>query len=158
MLTPTRAPVEVTRPSATRRMRRPPARPVGWRRARRIAVAASALCLIPALVSYVHAIAQSSNSGLGIRTVEWLRDNGARGIVNDVENLYYSLTAPSKGGRARHALPNQPGTAAAAPGVPHRVHHYYRPPRPRPAIQPALPGRGFWHARFVPGGPRPPVL
>src|SRR2546421_4964836 len=123
MLTPTRAPVEVTRPSATRRMRRPPARPVGWRRARRIAVAASALCLIPALVSYVHAIAQSSNSGLGIRMVEWLRDNGARGIVNDVENLYYSLTAPSKGGPALHALPKQAGTAAAAPGVPHRVHH-----------------------------------
>ena len=46
-----------------------------------------------------------SNSPLGIRTVEWLRDNGAAGIVAKVESIYYSLTAPSKGGPTLKALP-----------------------------------------------------
>ena len=40
--------------------------------------------------------------------VEWLRDNGARGLVNRVESIYYSLNAPSTGGPALRALP-QPG-------------------------------------------------
>ena len=49
-----------------------------------------------------------------IRTVEWLRDNGARGLVNQVENIYYSLNAPATGGPALHALPKQAGRRRAA--------------------------------------------
>ena len=35
---------------------------------------------------------------------------------------------------------------------------YYRPPRIRPLIHPALPGEGVWHATFAGGGSNPPVL
>jgi phosphodiester glycosidase len=115
------------------------------------------ICLVPALVSYLGAIAGRSDSGVGIRTVEWLRDNGARGVVDDVENFYYSLTAPTKGGPPLRALPRQSGVIATAPiRIPH-IHHY-RPPNIAPVIHPALPDEGVWHATFAGAGPRPPVL
>src|SRR6516165_4324375 len=79
-----------------------PSRP---RRLRRVALVAAFVALIPALGSYLHTMSQPSNSSFGIRTVEWLRDNGARGLVSQVESIYYSLTAPSKGGPALRALP-----------------------------------------------------
>ncbi|MBV9604559.1 MAG: hypothetical protein JO027_05610 [Solirubrobacterales bacterium] len=118
------------------------------------------LCLVPVLISYVGTIAQRSDSSLGIRTVEWLRDHGARGIVNTVENWYYSLNAPAKGGPALRALPAQSGIFASRTSVAahHRGVHHYRPPRIRPIIHPALPGEGMWHATFAGGGSRPPVL
>ena len=128
-----------------------------------MALIAAALCLIPVVVSYVRAMTQPSDSSLGIRTVEWMRDNGARGLVNGVENFYYSLTAPAKGGPQLHALPAQSGVLADGSSST-RLHttvrriHYYRPPRIAPLIQPALQGEGVWHATFANGGSRPPVL
>ena len=120
---------------------------------------AAGLCLIPALVSYVNALTQPSNSTLGIRTVEWLRDNGARGLVNKVENIYYSLNAPSTGGPAlRCAAQAVRRSRRRRRGQPPHAVHYYRPPRIRPLIHPALPGEGVWHATFADGGSRPPVL
>jgi hypothetical protein len=109
------------------------------------------------LVSYLGALTSRSDSSAGVRTVEWLRDNGARGLVNDVENFYYSLTAPSKGGPALKALPKQSGAVATKPFRVPQIH-YYRPPNIATVIQPALPGEGVWHASFAGGGPRPPVL
>jgi hypothetical protein len=155
MLTPTRDPI--TRPPVPQVRRRPPAPPSGDRkhRLRRIAVGAAVLCLIPVLVSYANVLFEPSNSSLGIRTVEWMRDNGARGLVNTVENIYYSMNAPAKGGPGLKALPNQAGVATA--GGRHRVH-FYRPPRIQPVIHPALPGEGAWRATFADGGSRPPVL
>jgi hypothetical protein len=155
MVTPTKTPVDYPpRALPPRSYRRP--EPRRSRRARRVALAAAVICLIPALVSYAQAIAARSDSSLGIRTVEWLRDNGARGLVTDVENIYYSLTAPSKGGPALRALPKQAGIGPRLATV-HQVH-YYRPPRIRPLAHPALPGEGIWHATFANGGSRPPVL
>jgi hypothetical protein len=128
---------------------------------RRVALAAAALCLIPALISYAKAMAAPSNSSLGIRTVEWMRDNGARWLVNEVESIYYSLNAPAKGGPGLRALPRQAGVAPplVPPRLPHhRRIHVYRPPRIHPVILPALPGEGVWHPTFVGGGLHPPVL
>jgi Phosphodiester glycosidase len=130
-------------------------RPAPARRVRRVALIAAGLCLLPALVSYVQALAQPSNSTIGIRSVEWLRDNGARGLVNKIENIYYSLNAPAKGGPALRALPKQAGLGSAPA---HRVVHYYRPRRIRPVTHPALPGEGVWRATFAAAGSRPPVL
>jgi hypothetical protein len=125
---------------------------------RRVALITAALCLIPVLVSYVGAMGERSDSSLGIRTIEWMRDNGARGLVTTVENWYYSLNAPAKGGPALRALPAQSGVLATRTQLtPHRVHHY-RPAPIKPIIHPALSGEGVWHATFAAGGSRPPVL
>jgi len=63
------------------------------------------LLVLPALVSYAKMLTQPSDSSLSIRTVEWMRDNGARGLVNQIENAYYSLNAQATGGPALRALP-----------------------------------------------------
>jgi Phosphodiester glycosidase len=115
------------------------------------------LCLLPVLVSYVRALTETSDSSIGVRSVEWLRDNGARGLVDDVENFYYSLTAPSKGGPPLKTLPRQSGAVAVIPIRVPRIHHY-RPAKIIPVIHPALPGEGVWHPTFAGGGSRPPVL
>ncbi len=104
-------------------------------------------------------LTQRSDSSLSIRTVEWLRDNGLRGVVNKVESIYYTLNAPATGGPALHSLPALPGAQQAlstAGGRARRVH--YRPPPIKPVIRPALPGEGVWHSTFAGSGNRPPVL
>ncbi len=122
---------------------------------RRALGAVLALALVPVLISYIGMLLQPSNAGLGIRSVEWLREHGAAWLVNDVENVYYSLTAPATGGPALRALPNVGvGEAVLARGR----HVAYRPRAIAPIIVPALPGEGIWHPanRF---GARPdPVL
>lgn len=90
---------------------------------------AAVLLVLPALVSYVNMLTLPSDSSLSIRTVEWLRDNGARGLVNDVENMYYSLNAPATGGPALRALPKQPGVVAARARARARVRAIYHPRR-----------------------------
>jgi hypothetical protein len=158
MLAPTRPSGEYT-PRAIRLNPPPrPPRPSGWPRARRIALIAALICAVPALVSYVAMLGQRSDSSLGIRTVEWLRDHGARGLVNDIENAYYSLTAPAKGGPTLKQLPHQAGVALAPPNLRARKIHVYRPNPIKPLIQPALPGEGMWRATYAHGGARPPVL
>ena len=134
-------------------------------RLRRIATIAATICLVSALVSYVGALMGRSDSSIGIRTVEWLRDNGGRGLVDRVENLYYSLTAPSQGGPPLQALPRQSGAVAVRPvQIPQLTYRQgpriraYRPPPIAPVIHPALPGEGVWHPTFAGGGSRPPVL
>src|SRR5581483_7951578 len=124
---------------------RRPGAPGAATRVRRVALWAALLCLVPVAISYVSMLTQRSDSSLGIRTVEWLRDNGARGLVNRVENIYYSLTGPSTGGPGLKALPALPGAVASAPPAPaarHVVVHRYRPPNIAPVVHPALPGEG----------------
>lgn len=158
MLAPPRGsvPRPQPRPAPTRNPAGEPPTPV--RRLRRIALLTAALCLIPSLVSYAKTLAAPSNSTVSIRTVEWLRDNGARGLVNKVEAVYYSLTAPSKGGPALRALPGQPGVPAAGAGGSHHVRRSYRPPAIRPVIRPALAGEGVWRATLAGSRAAPPVL
>lgn len=130
------------------------ARPVtGIARLRRIALVAVIVALVPVVFSYWVAMGQPSNSSLGIRTVEWLRDNGAAGLVAQIESIYYTLTAPSKGGPALHALPKVGyGGGQAA------VAAEYRPARVHALLHPALPGEGVWHATRPNLEASPPVL
>jgi hypothetical protein len=116
------------------------------------------LCAVPPIVSYAGVVNQTSNSSLGIRTVEWLRDNGARGLVTKVESLYYAANAPSTGGPGLRALPRQPGVASAASGSPPRSAVSYRPPPIRPLIEPALPGEGVWRPTSSASAARSSVL
>jgi hypothetical protein len=126
-----------------------------WRRLRRIFLLAAIACLVPAGISYLGAMGQARNVSLGVSTVEWLRQNGGNSLVSQIENEYYTLTAPSKGGPALHSLP-QVGVAAAAEEG-HDVTAY-RPPNVVPLIHPALPGEGVWKKAAANAGPRPPVL
>jgi Phosphodiester glycosidase len=149
--------------AASARLRPRPARrsvhpgsPGGAVRARRIAIVAALVALVPALFSYLGAVMGTSNAPLGIRTVEWLRDHGAAGIVAEVESVYYSLTAPSKGGPGLKSVPHVGYASAAALAA--KAAAEYRPPRVQPLLTPVLPGEGEWHATR-PGLERePPVL
>jgi Phosphodiester glycosidase len=135
-------------------------RPLAFYRLRRIALVAALVVLIPAAASYLHAMSEPSNSSFSIRSVEWLREHGAAGLVAKVESVYYSLTAPSKGGPTLRALPRvgaagQVGGARSAGGLQGAV---YRPARVEPPIRPALPGEGVWRATRPGLEADPPVL
>ncbi|MHB1859698.1 MAG: phosphodiester glycosidase family protein [Solirubrobacteraceae bacterium] len=126
---------------------------VGFR-ARRIATIASIIVLVPAFFSYAITIATGGNSSISIRSIEWLRTNGGAGFVSSIENFYYSLTAPSKGGAKLKALPHV-GVAVHASQA---AHHSYRPPNIAPLTSPALPEEGVWHSTSRRAGAYPPVL
>jgi hypothetical protein len=155
-----------------RRPRRPNPYDTPWRRVRRVAAVGAAIVLVPALISYAASMLARSDSSVPVRSVEWLRDNGARGLVDRVESFYYSLTAPAKGGPALRRLPKQAGATVAATGsatgTSARTHSstarvrvaipHYEPPAIKPLIAPALPGEGVWRAPFHGLHERPPVL
>jgi hypothetical protein len=133
----------------------------GLGRVRRIAIVAALIVLVPAGFSFLGAVNQTSNSSLGIRAVEWLRDHGGAGLVAQVESIYYSLTAPAKGGPTLHALPRVGYGTAGARGKltgTARVPAEYRPARVTPVLHPALPGEGIWHATRPGLKATPPVL
>jgi hypothetical protein len=123
---------------------------------RRIALLAALVALIPVALSYWGTMSQPSNSSLGIRTVEWLRGNGAAGLVARIESVYYGLTAPSKGGPTLRALPRVGYGTAGAERVTATAE--YRPARVPAPIRPALPGEGVWRATRPGLEADPPVL
>jgi hypothetical protein len=126
-------------------------------RLRRIALVAALIALIPVALSYWGTMSEPSNSSLGIRSVEWLRDNGAAGLVARVESIYYTLTAPSKGGPTLRALPKV-GYGDSS-GTPHlALDTENRPARVESLIHPALPGEGVWHTTRPGLGAEPPIL
>lgn len=124
-------------------------------RLRRVALVAALLALLPAVIGYWHAMSETSNSSLSIRSVEWLRDNGAAGLVASVESLYYTLTAPSKGGPSLHALPRVGYGGATAS---RRSPNAERPVRVPVFFHPALAGEGVWHASRPSLAAHPPLL
>ncbi len=125
-----------------------------WKRARRIFLLAALACLIAAASSYVPAMNAKHNVGLGVSSVEWMRQNGGNSLVSEIENWYYELNAPEKGGRALTSLP-QVGVGTDSPGSRQASN---RPGNVKPLIQPSLPGEGVWRKAAAKAGPRPPVL
>jgi hypothetical protein len=125
---------------------------------RRVATIGALLALIPALISYASTMVQRSDSTFSIRSLEWVTSNGGRGLVNRIESIYYSMTAPSKGGPALRSLPNQPGSVASIRAVRHHRIPHYEPPKIKPVIHPALPGEGVWRSTFTGHHGPPPVL
>jgi hypothetical protein len=106
-----------------------------------VLVCAALIALLPAAISYFATMLEPSNSSFGIRSVEWLRDHGAAGLVTKVENVYYTLNAPAKGGPALRTLPRV-GVGSSATRTAARA---VLPQRIRPLASPALPGEGVWH-------------
>jgi hypothetical protein len=125
------------------------------RRLRRILLAAFLFLLIPVLFSYVTTMLKPSNSSMGIRTVEWLRDHGAAQLVADAESFYYSLNAPAKGGPQLKTLPS----VGVASGLAAGTKIVERPPRITPLTSSPLPGEGVWHTtQQGVSESRPPLL
>ena len=132
-------------PPFTRSQRPPTEGPAA--RVRRVLLVACLIALVPVLASYVTTMLEPSNSSLGIRSVEWLRDHGAASLVTKVESVYYSLEAPEKGGPALHALPKVGIAARGAGGG--RVTLIDRPPHVPPLAYPPLTGEGVWRPTQV---------
>ena len=128
-----------------------------WRRLRRVALLATTICLLPAAVSFITAINEPHNVGFGVASVEWMRAHGGNGVVSQIEDWYYTLTAPSKGGPPLKSLPSVGVASAGSPGE-LGTAAAYRPPPIKPLIHPALPGEGVWKPAGAQAGPRPPVL
>jgi hypothetical protein len=120
-------------------------------RLRRIAALTILLLLADVFVSLATTLTQPSNVGVGVRLVEWLRDNGAAGVVSSVERIYYTMNAPSTGGAALKRLP-----AVGVTG--RRVASGYAPAAIAPTIYPALPDEGVWHGTGPLVAGAPPVL
>jgi len=108
------------------------------RRIRRAVAVVVLILLVPVLYSYVSYMLKPSNSSFIAQSVEWVRSHGGRWLVNDIENLWYSINAPSKGGAALKKLPHVGFGGATG-------SHTNAPPAIVPPITPALPGEGQWH-------------
>lgn len=126
------------------------------RRVRRIVVFAACICLVPAAISYLSAMSEKHNVGLGVSSVEWLRQNGGNSFVSEVENAYYTLNAPAKGGPPLKSLPHV--GVASAQAETSSTAASYRPPNVEPLIRPPLPGEGIWKKAGAGAGARPPIL
>jgi Phosphodiester glycosidase len=163
MLSPSREAIEryearilAYEPRAARNPPRPRARTrrrsaASRHRARRIVVLTALILLLDLVVSFWGAMAGPSNVSFGVRAVEWMRDNGAAGMVSDIESVYYSLNAPATGGPPLKQLPR------VRSGAQFRVASYAPPPIP-PVISPALPGEGQWRGTGPLVGAGAPVL
>ena len=97
--------------------------------------------IAPVLYSYVTTMIKPSSLPLGVRSVEWLRNNHGAWLVNEVESIYYTWNAPKKGGPQLKALPSV-GISPARVVKPRPT--LYRPARIAPILHPALPGEGVW--------------
>jgi Phosphodiester glycosidase len=146
---------------SSRRARRPrpPQKVPVWRRARRIVLFACLFCLGAAALSWLPALTGKRNIGVGVASAEWLRSHGGNPIVSEIENWYYQLNEPEKGGPPLKSLP-QVGVAAAGKGGggEESGQTAYLPPDVNPLIHPKLPGEGVWQKAGAGVGARPPAL
>ena len=94
--------------------------------------------LSPALYSYTATMLQPSSLPLGVRSVEWLRNNHGSWLVDEAEHFYYSWKAPKKGGPQLETLP------AVGLGAKARTREVTWPPRIKPVFAHPLPGEGAW--------------
>jgi hypothetical protein len=107
----------------------------------------------------VPTVTGSRNLGVSITSVEWLRSHGGNPIVSQIENWYYQLNEPEKGGPALTSLP-QVGVGAAGIGGEAEGSEatHYLPADVNPLIHPVLPGEGVWRKAGAGVGARPPAL
>jgi hypothetical protein len=117
-----------------------------------------AALLTPAAWSYGAVLAAPGNVALSVRSVEWVRDNHGRWLVNDVENSWYNHHKPKKGALPKQSLtvPSEtpvstgapasthPATAHPAATVPQGPAHLPAPEPMVPIVSPALPNEGQW--------------
>ena len=108
--------------------------------------------LSPVIYSYAATMLQPSSLPLGVRSVEWLRNNHGNWLVDEVEHVYYSWKAPKKGGAQLKALPAV-GLAASMRTRRGRRHGLAAPDRA--GLRPTVARRGGLEANRPAGGPTP---
>ena len=116
-----------------------------------------------AIVSYTSFMLAPTSMTFTQRSVEWVRQDAPFGnwIVDNVEHVYYSVNAPSKGGPQLKALPTVglstlPGVhapRAAATALPAQA-----PPPIKTVFAQRLPGEGVYRPTGPPVQGGPPVL
>ncbi len=83
-------------------------------------------------------------SSFGSRMAEWARTHGGSGIVNWVENEWYSHHAPPVGGTV---APNAIKVPTNTPAIPSTAApHLPKPAAIVPFASPVIPGEGQWSA------------
>ena len=126
------------------------------RRRRRVLLVLGVLLVLlsPAIYSYAHWMLRPSSTPFFANSVEWVRADVPFGnqVVDQIEHLYYSWNAPSKGGPQLTSLPQ----TGQAPGSSERTAAM--PPRIKPVFHHALPGEGVWKPTGPPVRGGPPVL
>jgi hypothetical protein len=115
------------------------------RRRRIVALVALVVLLAPVAYSYASYMTRPSSVPWKIRSVEYLRDHHMAWAVNTVENWWYGLHAPTKGGPGVSSLPSFASTASARPRVT-GTGAPYRPPPVTSAAAAPLKNEGVWSA------------
>lgn len=107
-----------------------------WR-VRRFILLGLAVAMIYPAVTYVRALTYPGNASVSDRTIDWLRDDmAAGGVVNAVENWWYTIHKPSAGPPAAGSVPRP----VAAPTVVAADH----PVNLQPGKGIPLPNEGVW--------------
>ncbi len=108
----------------------------------------------PVTYSYATWMLRPSSTAFFPRSVEWVRADVPFGnqLVDQIEHIYYSWNAPTKGGPQLTSLPPT-GVAAKAP---REVAAW--PPRIKPVFAHRLPGEGVWKPTGPPVTGGAPVL
>ena len=119
-----------------------------------LALVVIVVLLSPAIYSYAAWMLRPSSMPFFARSVEWVRADVPFGnqVVDEIEHVYYTWNAPSKGGPQLTSLPST-GQAGKAP---RRTATW--PPRIKPVFRHALPGEGVWKPTGPPVRGGPPVL
>lgn len=141
---------DLTTPAPSARVRR---------RRRRRAVKFGALAALVVLATLVGVslggyLTRPSNEALDVRFVEWVRDHGGDGIVNRIENWWYTQHPPRKGGTPKGGIPAVASATRHAP-VTLPVTPPVRPGDIPVIARTALPGEGVWQpvGRVLRGSP-----
>jgi Phosphodiester glycosidase len=136
-----------------------------WRNTRRVIALVLVIAAIPVAVSFIRFMTLPGQDSLPIRTVQWMRENGMAGVVNSIENFWYTRNPPPVGGTPEGGLPEvaaPSGSAAsgrridaqtlAAATVPPRLTP---PTNMQPLVTDPLADEGVWQptGRTVAGLP-----
>ena len=144
----------LARTAAHREERRRKAAARRKRRRRLLVLGVLLVLLSPAIYSYAHWMLRPSSTPFFANSVEWVRADIPFGnqVVDEIEHIYYTWNAPSKGGPQLTSLP-QTGQAS---GSSERTAAW--PPRIKPVFRHRLRGEGVWKPTGPPVRGGPPVL
>ena len=128
----------LARTAAHREERRRKAAARRKRRRRLLVLGVLIVLLSPAIYSYAHWMLRPSSTPFFANSVEWVRADFPFGnqVVDEIEHIYYTWNAPSKGGPQLTSLP-QTGQASGS-----SERTAAMPPRIKPVFHQRAAGRG----------------